>query len=175
MFSPRILQDHETPEYFKGYINLVEENDVLKVLREGLKSTPDFLESLSDEQLDHAYAPGKWTLKESFLHLIDTERIMAYRALRIARNDRTPLMGFNQDDYVAYYNAGERSQSSLIREYRTVREASLSLFEHLDDEAVKRMGTASGYPVSVLSLAFIIAGHERHHLKLFREKYLSSS
>lgn len=166
-------QAQESSDYFKTYINKVEGDDVLSTLRNNQKEIEQFLQSLSDDQWNHAYAPGKWTIKEIMIHIIDTERIMAYRALRIARNDQTPMPGFEQDPYIANAFASNRSSESIIEEYVSVRSATLTLFKNLEDAAFDIIGTASNGPFSPLALAYIIAGHELHHMQILRERYLS--
>ena len=163
---------HESAAYFKHYISLVEGDDILAILNKAKTETAAFLRSIPDEKWDQAYAPGKWTLKESWMHLVDSERVFAYRAMRIARNDQTPMPGFDQDIYVPHYNALSRTAESVIQEYEAVRAASISLFEHLDDAAMNHIGTASNNPMSTLAAAFIIAGHEQHHINLINDKYL---
>jgi hypothetical protein len=118
------------------------------------------------------YAPGKWTLKEVLGHLIDDERIFAYRALCVARGDERPLPGFEENDYVAAADFESRPLASLLDEYRAVRLASIALFESLPQEAWQRRGTVNGYAASPRGLAFHMAGHELHHLRVVREKYL---
>jgi uncharacterized damage-inducible protein DinB len=120
-----------------------------------------------------AYAPGKWTLKEVLGHLIDDERIFAYRALCIARNDAAPLPGFDENQYVAATHFEERSLSILLREYHAVRQATIAFFESLTQEEWRRTGIVSGYPASVRGLGFHIVGHELHHLRVIRERYLN--
>ena len=162
----------ECAPFYQKYIDQVPGEDALALLRETLESTANFLEKIPEEKWDFRYAPGKWSLKESFIHLIDAERVFAYRALRISRNDTTPLAGFDQDTYIPFYQAERRSPDSIIEEYRSVRRATITLFQHLDEEALARTGTASGSAVTVRALAYIIAGHEQHHLRLARERYL---
>ena len=118
------------------------------------------------------YAENKWTIKEILVHIMDDERIFMYRALRIARNDKTPLPGFEQDDYVPYSRANERSLANIFREYKTVRNATLSLFNSLSKEDLMRVGTANNHHVNVRALAYHIAGHELHHLNIIKERYL---
>jgi hypothetical protein len=117
------------------------------------------------------YAPGKWSVREVVMHLSDVERIMAYRALRVARGDATPLPGFDENAYAPLSNAEALTISALAEEWSDVRRASLSMFRHLPAEAWTRRGTASGAPVSVRALAWIIAGHELHHLSVLIERY----
>ncbi|MGB0931002.1 MAG: DinB family protein [Chitinophagales bacterium] len=164
---------HESNDYFKRYINKVVGNDIVASLSKGQKMMESFCRLIPSEKWDYRYAEDKWTIKEVVMHIIDTERIMAYRALRIARNDKTSLPGFEQDDYIANSKTHKRSPESLLAEYMAVRSATLSLFIHFDEEMFKRMGTASGYPISVRALAYIIAGHETHHLAIVQERYLA--
>jgi hypothetical protein len=159
-------------EYYGRYIALVPSGDVRHHLGAQLQETIAMLSGVPDVQAERAYAAGKWTLKEVVGHVSDTERVFAYRLLRIARADLTPLPGFEQDDWVPASGANERSLASLVLEFATVRAATLQLAAGLSDEAWLRRGTASGHPVSARALAYICAGHERHHQRLIREKYL---
>lgn len=163
---------HEAAKFFFRYIQQVPEDDFLKVLRENATHIPAFLSKLTAAQWDHRYAPGKWSIKEMMVHVIDSERIFTYRALCIARGDQTPLPGFEQNDYVPLSKATERSPESIIREYQAVRNATIELFTHFDDEMLSQIGRASGMPVSALALGFIVAGHELHHLNILKERYL---
>ena len=162
----------ECNDYFKRYINQVEGSDILGILREGKDSFSNYLKQIPAEKWDYSYAENKWTLKESLIHLIDAERVFAYRAMRVARNDQTPLPGFEQDDYVPYYNATNRSSKSVIEEYESVRAGTITLFESLEEEAFGFRGTASNGPITPLAVAFIIAGHQNHHQTLIEERYL---
>jgi hypothetical protein len=159
--------------YYGKYIALVPEGDLLRMLEEQNRETMNVLGALPETRGDFSYAPGKWTLKEVIGHLADSERVFSYRALRFARGDQTPLASFEQDDWVPQSGAAGRSLADLATEYAGVRRATLDLLTHLPPEAPVRRGTASGNVVSVRALAWIIAGHERHHLKIIREKYLS--
>lgn len=162
----------EYAPFYHGYVDLVLSDEIMQVLRLAAFDTVVFLENLPADRWDYRYASGKWTLKEALIHMIDTERIFAYRALRIARKDPTPLPAFNQDDYVPNSGAGGRTPESIIAEYRAVREATLQLLENLEPECWCNLGTASNHPVSVRALAFLIAGHEKHHMKMVSERYL---
>lgn len=157
--------------YYQRYISLVPEQDVLIALDQQLADTMILLRSLSEQHGVFRYEPGKWSVKEVFGHTIDTERIMSYRALRIARNDRTPIEGFEQDDYVKYGAFDSRTVSNLGREFEQVRRATISLFRNLEPEAWLRRGIANKVEISVRALAYIIAGHELHHRALLKEKY----
>ncbi len=162
----------EYAPFYRGYVDQVPSDQILQVLRLSAFDTVVFLENLPAAKWGYRYAPGKWSIREAMLHVIDTERIFAYRALRIARNDGTPLPGFDQDAYVPASGADQRSPASIIAEFRAVREATLQLFENLEPATWLRIGTASDHPVSVRALAFIIAGHEYHHRRIMTERYL---
>lgn len=165
----------EYAPYYGQYISLVQGNDILRALEEQGKETVSLLSHLTEQQGDHRYTPGKWSIKEVIGHVTDTERIFAYRALRIARNDPKPLEGFEQDDYVRAGGFGSRALGGLIEEFAAVRRASLLLLRSLDGEAWMRRGVANEKEVSVRALAYLIAGHELHHRKILREKYLTSA
>ncbi|HEV7373265.1 MAG TPA: DinB family protein [Pyrinomonadaceae bacterium] len=163
----------EYAPYTIMYIGLLPDDGlVLKHLEENLKATKDFILSLPEEKLLHRYAEGKWTIKEILVHLIDDERIYAYRALRFARNDKTELPGFEQDDYAIQSGANERDVKDILKEFTTVRNATISLFEGLDRKALLRAGVASGNIMSVRAAAYHIAGHEMRHINIIRERYL---
>lgn len=166
------LSPEEFNPYYLPYINLKTSEDIVEGLKLNLKSVVDFYQSIPNEKYDYAYADGKWTIKDILLHVIDTERIFAYRALRIGRNDQTPIIGFEQDDYVSNAKATRRSMDSLLEEYVAVRKATLSLFTSFNDEQFKYLGVASNSTVSVRAIGYIITGHENHHNNVIRERYL---
>jgi hypothetical protein len=156
------------------YIGLLPDDGlVLKHLEENLKATENFILSLPEEKLTFRYDEGKWTIKEILAHLSDDERIYAYRALRFARNDKTELPGFEQDAYALYSGANARDIKDLLKEFATVRNATISLFEGLEREALLRVGVADGNVMSVRAAAYHIAGHEMRHINIIRERYLS--
>ena len=164
----------ETTEYlpyYGKYISLVAGGDILTSLQEQINQTAKIFTAVSEEQGDYRYAPGKWSVKEVLGHLIDTERIMAYRALRIARNDRIPMEGFEQDDYVRHGPFGHCRLPDLVEEYACVRQASVCLFRSLDQGSWLRRGVANKAEITVRALAYIIAGHELHHRKILKEQY----
>ena len=152
--------------------NVPDDGMILSHLAEQQIRLDGLLRSLPAEKLEYRYAPGKWTIKEILLHITDAERIFVYRALRFARNDATPLTGYDQDPYVAASNPRGRSIDDLLEEFAHVRRSTISFFSSLDDEAWMRSGTANNAHVTVRALAYIIAGHELHHLKIITEKYL---
>ena len=162
----------EYAAYYGRYISLVPGDDILAALEEQPRYTLALLSGLSKEQANYRYAPDKWSIKEILGHLIDTERVFAYRALRFARNDGTPLPGFEQDDYVRYGDFADCPLGYLKEEFLAVREGSMFLFEGLSPEAWMRRGMASQNEISVRAIAYIIAGHELHHRQVLQQKYL---
>jgi hypothetical protein len=160
------------PDYEK-YVSLVPAGDVVETLSRQIEETLALLRPVSEEQAGGAYEAGKWSVKEVVGHLLDAERVFAYRALRFARGDRTPLPGFEQDDYVAGGGFNARTLSDLLDEFAAVRRATVALLRGLDSAAWLRRGTANDSEASVRAIAHIIAGHERHHARVLRERYLS--
>jgi uncharacterized damage-inducible protein DinB len=164
--------DGEFNPYAITYISLLpDDGRVLNHLKENGSLIRSFIMQLSEQKLVHRYAEGKWTVKEILVHIMDDERIYAYRALRIGRNDKTPLPGFEQDDYVPFSRANDRTLEDIFSEYMSVRNATISLFNSFSDEDLVRTGTANDHTVSVRALAYHIAGHELHHLNIIRERY----
>jgi hypothetical protein len=161
--------------YWGRYISLVDGKDVIRALEQQGPETVAMLSGLTEQQGAYRYAPEKWSLKEVLGHITDSERVFAYRTLRIARNDPTPLPGFEQDDYVHAAMFGSRALPALLDEFAAVRQASLLLFRSLDADAWMRRGVADHKDVSVRALAYIIAGHELHHRKIIQEKYLNAA
>jgi hypothetical protein len=132
----------------------------------------EFFKSIPSNKLNYRYSNDKWTIKDILLHLIDTERIFAYRALRIARNEKVELPGFNEDSYVVEALANERSLSSLLEEYKMVRNATICLFKSFSENQLARIGVASNNSISVRAIGVIIQGHENHHMEIIKERYL---
>ena len=161
--------------YYGKYISLVADSDIIALLSQQLDETLALLGSIPESLAGFRYAPDKWSIKELIGHVIDTERIFAYRALRFARNDQTPIEGFEQDNYVRSASFDDSTLAELASEFAHVRRANLFLFKHLDEEAWKRRGTASDNEVSVRALAYIIAGHELHHMEILRSRYLHNA
>lgn len=158
--------------YYENYLKLIKGDDILRILNEQNKSTQDILNSFSEHRGNYRYADGKWTVKEVVGHLLDTERIFAYRALCIARGEKKSLPGFNQDDYVSEGNFNRRELFEITYEYRLLRESNLLLFRSFTPEMLKLKGFANESSVSVLAILFIIAGHEKHHMNVLKEKYM---
>jgi hypothetical protein len=163
----------EFGQSYAGYIGGVPDGDLLATLEQQDEDTMALLKGVPESKGNFAYAPGKWTLKEVVGHLADAERVFAYRALRIARGDQTALPGFDEKAWVPNGGAAGRTLADLLGELRAVRAATLELLRHLPADAPSRQGTASGHGVTVRALAWIIAGHERHHMRIIRERYLS--
>lgn len=170
--KPSALQSNDYNPYYQTYINKLGDSDLLETMSKQLKNFPKFIASIPSEKWTYAYGEGKWTVVEALLHIIDTERIFQYRALRFARNDDSHLPGFDQDLYVPNSNANVRTPESIIEEYEVVRRSSLALFSSFDEATLKRKGTASGSQMSVAALGFISVGHQRHHRDVIRERYL---
>ena len=163
----------EYPPYAEMYMRLVPGDGlVLQRLKKNGNTIKKLFLSLAHEKLLYRYVPGKWTLKEIIVHLIDDERIYAYRALRFARNEHIELHGFNQDDFVKFSGANERELHNILEEYDAVRKATISLFNGLPVEALTRIGRTNEGKASVRALVYHIAGHELHHLTVIKEKYL---
>jgi hypothetical protein len=164
----------EYSPYFGRYVSLVPEGDILAVLSAQLDETLALLRTIPESQGSFRYAPGKWSVKELVGHLIDTERIFSHRALRFARNDPTPLPGYEPDDYIRNASFDHYPLTDLVAEFEGVRKSTLFLFKHMDGEAWRRTGVASESDVSVRALAYIIAGHVTHHAGILRDRYLRS-
>lgn len=162
----------EYAESYDRYISLVPEGDIVATLERQLDSTIALLRGIDESQANKRYAPDKWSIKELVGHLIDSERIFAYRALRFARNDQTPISGFEQDDYVRSGGFDDRALADLANEFEHVREANIILFGSLEPEAWSRRGPANDVEISVRALAYIIAGHEAHHIEVLKSRYL---
>lgn len=171
MITQRPAPDEYAP-YYAGYVAAVPDGDLLALL--AAEETMSALSGLSDDRARHRYEAGKWSVKEVVGHVADTERVMAYRALRIGRGDQTPLPGFDQDAFVRGLVWDEIPLPALLDDLHLVRMATLSLLAGFPDDVLGRRGTASGAAVSVRGLCFIIAGHERHHLRILRERYLGA-
>ena len=163
----------EYAPYYEKYVSRVPDGEIVEVLRTQIGETLALLGGLPEERALHRYGPGKWSVKEVVGHMIDLERIMSYRMLRIARGDTTPLPGFDENAYVPAGSFDARPLSSLRHDFEVVRAATLALLESLDANAAARRGTASNFEVTARAVAYIIAGHERHHVAILRERYLT--
>lgn len=170
----RIARPNKTeyPEYFGNYISKVTGDDLFENFKSIHEQFLQLIKNLSEEKLNYRYAAGKWTIKEIIGHLIDTERVMSYRAIRFARYDTTPLSGFEENDWANASNASLRSRDDLLNEFHFVRESTLALFKSFDEKMLSAKGMANNKEITVRALAYMIPGHEMHHLIVIRERYL---
>lgn len=164
-------QVNEYAIFYKKYIDTVSDN-VIAELQHQASSFTSFLKGISSDKASYSYADGKWTVKELVGHVIDTERIMVYRMLTIARNDKTALPGFEENDYVKNAHFSERTLVSLADEFAVLRSANMYLIKSFNEEEISRKGLANNLPISVLSLIYILAGHLNHHRAIIQERYL---
>lgn len=162
----------EYAPYYGRYISLVPDGDIVGTLEQQFESTLTLLRGIDESRANHRYAPDKWSIKELVGHLIDAERIFAYRALCFARKDNTPIAGFEQDDYVAVADFDKRTFTDLISEFEYVRKSNVLLFRSFDPEALSSRGTASDSEISVRALLYSIAGHELHHMQVLKSRYV---
>lgn len=170
------LQSDEFADYFSGYIQLVSnEYTLLEELEISVHRFIKFVQNIPLDRFDFRYAERKWTIKDIIQHIIDTERIFSYRALRFARDDSNSLVGFDENDYARVAMANQRSIMDLLTELAVVRQATLSLFKSFSTTDLVKMGVASNNPISVRALGFLIIGHQNHHQNVFQEKYLDST
>ncbi len=168
---PRAVAE-DLPPGFRTYLALVPDGDVLQLLDSQARETADLLRALDDAQARRRYAPGKWSIKQVVGHVTDTERVFAYRALAFSRHDPNPLPGFEQDDWVARAGFDVRRVDALAAEFETVRGATLALFRSFTAEQLTRRGEANGVTFAVRGIPYFLAGHERHHVNVIRERYL---
>jgi uncharacterized damage-inducible protein DinB len=168
---PRPGREDYAP-YYHTYVSKVPEGDLIELLVTQLEDCSKLAAGISEAAANASYAPEKWTIKQVFGHIADTERIMAYRLLRIARGDTTPLPGFEQDDYVSAADFNSLSLQQIVEEFRAVRAATIALLQNLHADSLSRRGTANGFAVTAQALAYVVAGHERHHIEILRSRYL---
>ena len=166
------LKPEEFNSYYAPYINLVESKDIIVSLEKSFEETLSFYSSIPDDKWLYSYAEGKWTINEVVQHLLDTERVFAYRALCFSRKDIIELPGFDQEDYLINSNANSRSKESIIEEYQSVRNATITLFKSFSEEMLIQIGVASNSPLSVRAAGYIIIGHEKHHCNVIKDNYL---
>lgn len=160
------------PAYFDHYINLVETSSAIEAIDKYSDQLIIFFSGLPEEKANYKYAEDKWTLKDVLQHIIDCERIFAYRALTIARGDKTPLPGFDENLYAKNSNSGNRTWSSLLNEFKLVRQSSDILLKNLNNEQLQQIGTSNNNPMSVNALVYIFYGHILHHINIINERYL---
>ena len=167
------FNSNEFAPYYETYVSkALLHLDIVNGLEMQEQEIASFFKEIPLEKQEYSYKEGKWTPKDILLHLIDAERIFVYRALRISRNDATPLAGFEENDYVPTAKANDRTMANLIEEYLAVRKASISFFKNVTQEQLTRVGVASNHSVSVRAIGYIILGHEKHHLSVIKERYL---
>jgi uncharacterized damage-inducible protein DinB len=168
-----VVQPDEYAGFYEGYIKQVTNEFTLQEeLEISVHRFIKFVQNLPMDRFDYRYAEGKWTIKDIIQHLIDAERVFAYRALRFARRDQTPLPGFEEDDYVMAAQGNKRGLQDLLTEFLIVRQSTMALFKTFDQETLMQAGTASGRLMSVRALGFVIIGHQNHHMRVFEERYL---
>ena len=168
----RPLVGEEYVDYYDTYVSKVPDGDVLQLLETQVDESVSALAGVDESKAAYRYEPGKWSIKQVIGHLCDVERCFQYRALAFLRGDKTPLPGFEQDDYVEGANFDDRTLVDILDEFRAVRTATVALFRSVDDAAFARFGTASGFNFTVRAIAYIVAGHERHHMGVLKERYL---
>lgn len=168
----QLTENKQYDEYYKPYIDQAPNLEIVEALEYSFKETYAYLDNVPKDKVTYKYAPGKWSLKEIVQHLIDTERIFVYRALRISRNDMSPIQGYDHDAYVEESLADHKEFSNLLEEYRLLRQSSILFFKQLNQEQLNRIGLANGKPFSPLAIGYVICGHEKHHVKVFKERYM---
>jgi hypothetical protein len=164
------LEEHAP--YFSLYIDKVPDIDIINALEKQIDSFSNLLRSITEEKSLHRYAPEKWSIKELTVHILDTERIMAYRALCISRNEKNSLPGFDQDEYAREIDYRKITMNGLLEEFTVLRKSNILMFKNFTEEMCSRKGLANQKPISVCALAYVIYGHAQHHLNILQEKYL---
>ena len=162
----------EYAEFYAPYVATLDNEVLMDELEISVHRFIRFVQNIPMDKYDYRYADGKWTIKDIIQHLIDTERVFSYRALRFARNDKTELPGFEENHYADHAEGYRRSIQQLLTELAVVRQSTISLFKTFSDDILLRTGTASGRTMSVRAVGFIIIGHQNHHQKIFQERYL---
>ena len=169
-----MIDINEIPEFYQDYVKKLKDGSVVENLENTGKNLAELVRSVPQAKEEFAYAEGKWTIKEVIQHIIDAERVFSYRSLRFSRMDKTDLSGFEQNDYVPASKANERAMDSLFTEFGHVRASTIDLFSSFDQEMMKQVGTANGFPFSVQSIGYITAGHCLHHSDIIKERYLNA-
>ena len=170
--KPSSLQSNEYAAFYKPYIEALGDFVLLDELELSSNHFIDFIQSIPSEKHEFRYAEGKWTIKDIVQHLIDTERVLAYRSLRFARKDQTPLHSFDENEYVDATAANKRTLTDLLQEYKAVRSSTLYLYKSFSNEELMYTGIASNNSFTVRAIGFIIAGHQKHHQRIITERYL---
>ncbi len=162
------------PAYFQNYFSQLSDGPILEIWESYLEEALEFWRSISEAEANYAYAEGKWTIKEMLLHIIDTDRVFGYRALAFARGEKQDLPGFDHDTYVQHSGANSRAFADLLQEYESVKIANLSLIKSFTETQLQLSGTMAGVETSVLALAYVMPGHDLHHIAICKERYLAS-
>ncbi|MES2691475.1 MAG: DinB family protein [Bacteroidota bacterium] len=162
----------EYPAYFELYYHTIPEGNIFEILMKSNMETIDLITSVDGETLEFRYAEGKWNIPEIIQHVMDSERIFTYRALRIARGDKSENPGYDENIFAANSNASSRNIMDMVREFSILRASTIELFKSLSEDALKEVGYANGYAVTPAALIYALAGHEMHHLKIIEERYL---
>lgn len=173
MKSSELKKEDYNP-YYATYIATLGDIDLMEMLKKQLKNFPSFISSIPEDKFNYSYGDGKWSVAEVLVHILDTERVFQYRALRFARNDETPLPGFDQDMFVAESKAENWSREEVLENYKIIRKSTIALFEKFSNEDLKKVGLVSDSPMSVAALGFICCGHQRHHRNILRARYLNN-
>lgn len=160
------------PPFYRGYVNLVKDYEMMEIIKLSNTRTLQVVRSIPEDKGEYRYALGKWSIKELLCHMMDAERIFAYRALRFARNDKTELAGFEETNYAAQANAHSRTIKEISDEMERLRFSTLDLYKSFNSEMLLRKGTANNTEVSVLNLGYIVPGHETHHTSILKDRYL---
>lgn len=166
------LNTNEYNSFYQTYIDACGGSELVEGLVSNFESTLNLFNSIPSEKQDYSYDVGKWTIKELLQHLIDSERIFAYRALRIAREDKTNIPGYEHNDYVPVSRANDRSYTDLVEEFELMRKSSIALFKSFDEQMLLNEGSANNDAISVRAIGFIMVGHYYHHIKIIKERYL---
>ncbi|MCP4459196.1 MAG: DinB family protein [Cytophagales bacterium] len=169
-----MIDINEIPEFYQGYVLKLEHDELIENLVSTRDDFMNLARTISESKGEFAYGTDKWSIKEVIQHMIDTERVFAYRAMRFARMDSTDLSGFEQNNYVPASKANARSVSELVEEFETLRASTINLFQSFDDSMLKAEGTANGYPFSSEAVGYITAGHSLHHTDILKERYLNA-
>jgi len=159
-------------EFYQPYLDLIKEDEIGSAQKKNTRQFRKFLKKIPSKKIDYAYAEGKWTIRESLQHVIDAERVFAYRALRLSRLDATPLAGFDENTWAIHAGGATRQWDDLLQEFKAVRSATEYLFTSLSEEQLRFVGQASGRPQNAFTLGFLIPGHAAHHLRIIKERYL---
>ena len=159
-------------DFYQPYIDLIKDNDFREAIRKNTKQFRRVMESIPRKKYDYSYAEGKWTIRQMLQHIIDTERVFAYRALRLSRMDPTPLPAWDENAWAQHDGAAERRWKDLLEEFRAVREASQYLFDSLSDEQLRFVGTVRERPLNAYTIGFVLPGHVAHHMLILEERYL---